>query len=233
MTKQIIRSWFIALLITSTTVPAVLADSSDDSWEGFNRAMFSFNEGLDKYALKPAAQGYKAVMPDIAEKGVSNFFSNLADIGNFINNLLQFKLNAAGQDIARLAFNSTVGLGGLIDVASPMGIEKHHEDFGQTLGYWGIGSGPYLVLPFLGPKTLRSGIGTIPDTLLDPVYHVDNDKVRGVLAVTRVLDGRANLLGKDALISGDRYTFIRDAYLQKRQYEIEDGDLEDYDSDNF
>ena len=204
-----------------------------DPWQGFNRAMFSFNDTLDTYALKPVAQGYKAVMPDIAEAGVSNFFDNLADIGTMFNNLLQGKFENAVQDLARVSFNSTFGLAGLIDVATPMGIEKHDEDFGQTLGYWGVNSGPYVVLPFFGPTTVRDGIAKYPDALLDPVYHLDDNGARNAVYLTRVIDSRARLLASEKLISGDKYTFIRDAYLQKREFAINDGRAENYDDSNF
>ena len=204
-----------------------------DPWQGFNRAMFSFNDTLDTYALKPVAQGYKAVMPDIAEAGVSNFFDNLADVGTMFNNLLQGKFENAMQDLARVSFNSTFGLAGLIDVATPMGIEKHDEDFGQTLGYWGVNSGPYVVLPFFGPTTVRDGIAKYPDALLDPVYHLDDNGARNAVYLTRVIDSRARLLASEKLISGDKYTFIRDAYLQKREFAINDGRAENYDDSNF
>jgi phospholipid-binding lipoprotein MlaA len=195
--------------------------------------MFSFNDGLDTYALKPVSQGYKAVMPDIAETGVNNFFENLADVGTLLNNLLQGKFSNATEDFARIAFNSTFGLAGLIDVATPMGIEKHDEDFGQTFGYWGVDSGPYLVLPFFGPATVRDGIGMVPDFLVDPVRQLDDNGARNALYVTRIIDGRAQLLEAEKLISGDKYTFIRDAYLQKRAFSIVDGDGENYDESNF
>ena len=213
--------------------PVVANDAEVDPWAGFNRSMHSFNDGLDSYVLKPAAQGYKAVMPDLAEKGVNNFFGNLSDVGTMINNVLQGKFEQAGSDLARVAFNSTFGLGGLIDVSTSMGIEKHDEDFGQTLGYWGVQSGPYLVLPFLGPTTVRDGIGLIPDSLVDPVMHVDDNGARNALYITRAIDQRANLLEAEKLISGDKYIFIRDAYLQKRKSLIADGEIEDYDDSNF
>lgn len=225
---------FVAGLLSASISSAAVAEEINvDPWEGFNRAMFNFNDGLDTYALKPVAKGYKAVMPDMAEEGVSNFFGNLSDIGTMINNLLQGKFEHAGQDLARVTFNSTIGLAGLIDVATPMGIEKHDEDFGQTFGYWGAGSGPYLVLPFFGPTTVRDGIGMVPDTLTDPVYHVDDNGARNALYLTRVVDGRARLLESEKLISGDKYTFIRDAYLQKREFAIADGNAENYDDSNF
>lgn len=232
------KSKLCGLLVAGTVSmmlaqPVVADEVNVDPWEGFNRAMFSFNDGLDTYALKPVSQGYKAVMPDMAEKGVSNFFENLADVGTMINNLLQGKFENAGQDLARISFNSTFGLAGLIDVASPMGIEKHEEDFGQTFATWGADSGPYLVLPFFGPATVRDGLGMIPDSLVDPVRHVDDNGARNALYVTRVIDQRAQLLESEKLISGDKYTFIRDAYLQKRAFDIADGDGENYDESNF
>ncbi|WP_349675807.1 VacJ family lipoprotein, partial [Neptuniibacter sp. UBA847] len=146
--KAKMRSLFVAGAVSVMLAQPVIAEEVNvDPWEGFNRVMFGFNDRLDTYALKPISQGYKAVMPDMAETGVSNFFDNLSDVGTLLNNLLQGKFHSAGQDFARVTFNSTLGLAGLIDVATPMGIEKHEEDFGQTFGYWGAESGPYLVLP--------------------------------------------------------------------------------------
>lgn len=226
-----------ALLVGATSLvlshSAIAQEQEVDPWEGFNRAMFSFNDALDTYALKPVTQGYKAVMPDVAEKGVSNFFDNLSDVGTMINNLLQGKIDNAVQDFARVSFNSTFGLAGFIDVATPMGIEKHEEDFGQTLGYWGVDSGPYLVLPFFGPMTVRDGVGKVPDALTDPVYHLDDTGARNALYAVRVIDSRSRLLETEKLISGDKYSFIRDAYLQKREFEIADGEVENYDDSNF
>lgn len=232
--KAKLRGLLVAGTVSMMLAQTVVAEEVNvDPWEGFNRAMFSFNDGLDTYALKPVTQGYKAVMPDMAETGVSNFFDNLSDVGTLINNLLQGKFSSAGQDIARISFNTTFGLGGLIDVATPMGIDKHEEDFGQTFGYWGASSGPYLVLPLFGPATVRDGLGMIPDSLVDPVRYVDDNGARNALYVTRVIDNRAQLLEAEKLISGDKYTFIRDAYLQKRAFSIVDGDGENYDEKNF
>lgn len=208
-------------------------DTNRDPLEGFNRAMFSFNEGVDKYALKPMAQGYRYVMPDIAETGVNNFFSNLGDVRTAVNSLLQGKVENALVDLSRVTFNSTFGVAGFIDVATPMGLEKHDEDFGQTLGYWGLGSGPYLVLPLLGPSSVRDGVGLIPDMALDPVGEVDHVPTRNSLHGLRVLDARVQLMAAEQIISGDKYIFVRDAYLQRRQYLVNDGEVEvDYDS-NF
>lgn len=139
-----------------------------DSLESFNRSIYSFNVGLDKYFLKPIAKGYKAVTPEFVNTSVTNFFSNLGDVGNAVNNLLQFKVNDAINDTERFVFNSTFGFAGLLDVASAAGLEKHNEDFGQTLARWGVGSGPYIMLPFLGPSTIRdAGAQFTIDRLID------------------------------------------------------------------
>ncbi|MFC6668884.1 VacJ family lipoprotein [Marinobacterium aestuariivivens] len=203
-------------------------------WEGFNRAVFQFNDTIDRYALKPAAQGYRFVMPDLAEQGVSNFFDNLGDLGVLANNLLQLKLHDAASDTARITMNTIFGLGGVFDLATPFGLEKHNEDFGQTLGYWGVASGNYLVLPLFGPSTVRDGIGLIPDSYLDPVGEVDHIPTRNSLYGLRLVDTRAGLLKAEEIISGDRYLFIRDAYLQRREYLINDGRVDSqFDADDF
>lgn len=235
MKDKLVKLAAVGLLSVSLAQVSYAEDHGHDvdPWEGFNRVMYSFNSGLDAYALKPVTKGYKAVMPDIAEKGVSNFFGNISDVGTFFNNLFQGKFENAVDDFARVGFNSTFGVLGLIDVATPMGIEKNNEDFGQTLGYWGVESGPYLVLPFFGPSTLRDGLGRIPDTFIDPVYHVDDNDTQAALYVTRVIDTRSRLLEAEKLITGDKYTFVRDAYLQKREFDIADGDVENYDDSNF
>lgn len=203
-----------------------------DPWEGYNRAMFSFNDALDRAILKPVTQGYRFVMPDFAEKGVHNFFENLSDVVTMFNNLLQGKPGEATQDFARVVFNTTVGIGGVFDVATVMGIPKHDEDFGQTLGVWGVESGPYLVLPLLGPSTVRDGLGKVPDMMVDPVTHVDDNQAELGLRVLRLIDTRAQLLEAEKVIAGDRYGFIRDAYLQRRQFEVNDGEVT-FDADDF
>lgn len=214
--------------------PAVAqeAEGKTDPWEGYNRAMFSFNDALDRAILKPVAKGYRFVMPDIAEKGVNNFFENLSDVGTMVNNILQGKPDRAIVDFTRVLVNTTVGIGGLIDVATAMDLPKHDEDFGQTLGVWGLDSGPYLVLPLLGPSSLRDGVGLVPDFMLDPVQQVDDDEVRLALSLVRVIDTRAELLKAEEVISGDRYSFIRDAYMQRREFAVNDGELQ-FDPDDF
>ncbi|WP_371871850.1 MlaA family lipoprotein [Pontibacterium sinense] len=227
---------FVAVLVSGLmmTSPAVLADGHEiDPWEGYNRVMFGFNEGLDKYALKPITLGYKAITPDLVETGVSNFFDNISDVGSLLNNVLQAKFEAAGEDLARVSFNTTFGLGGVLDVATPMGIEEHNEDFGQTLGYWGMSSGPYLVLPLFGPSNVRDTGGLIVDSITSPISNIEDDSARYAVIGLQAIDTRSGLLEAEKLITGDRYTFIRDAYLQRREFSINDGQSEDYDDENF
>ncbi|MEH6627390.1 MAG: VacJ family lipoprotein [Motiliproteus sp.] len=232
LTKFIYGS--LLLLCVSGFASANSGNEAGDPWEGFNRGIFSFNDALDRNILVPVTKGYRFVMPDVAEKGVHNFFENLGDISTFINSLLQGKVDDATQDLARVAFNSTFGLLGVIDVASPMGIDKHDEDFGQTLGYWGVDSGPYLVLPLLGPSNVRDGVSLIPDHYLDPITYFEDSNDRLWLQAIRVVDTRAGLMESEKLISGDRYSFIRDAYLQRREFLVTDGEVgESFDQDNF
>jgi phospholipid-binding lipoprotein MlaA len=197
-----------------------------DPIEGFNRAMFTFNEGLDKAVIKPVAQGYEAALPTPLRTGVSNFFANIADVFISVNNLLQGKPGEAASDFGRVVVNSTFGILGLFDVASDMGMEKHDEDFGQTFGRWGVGDGAYVVLPVLGPRTARDTVGEIFDLKADPVANVDNVPTRNVLLVTRVISDRATLLPADKVIEEaalDKYSYVRDAYLQRRRFKVYDG----------
>ncbi|KHL70170.1 MULTISPECIES: VacJ family lipoprotein [Pseudomonas] len=199
----------------------------DDPWEGFNRSMFAFNETLDTYALKPLAKGYRTVTPDFLETGIGNVFSNVGEVRNLTNNLLQGKLHAAGVDTARLLFNSTFGLLGFFDVATRMGLQRNDEDFGQTLGVWGLGSGPYLVLPFLGPSTVRDGLARFPDSYNGLYTHLDHVRTRNQLLGLDVVDTRASFLDAERLIQGDKYTFLRNVYLQNREFKVRDGMIED------
>lgn len=207
----------------------------DDPWEGFNRKVFAFNEVVDRYALKPAAQGYRFITPDPVETGVGNFFSNLGEIRTTLNSLLQGKGGNAGVSTGRFLINTTVGIGGLFDVATRMDITGREEDFGQTLGAWGVGEGAYLVLPLLGPSTVRDTAGLPVDAYAYPLTYVEDDTVRYSLRALQIIDARAGLLDQEALISGDRYTFIRDAYLQQRRFEVNDGELgeDPFASDEF
>lgn len=206
---------------------------TNDPLEGFNRAMFAFNDTLDTYALKPIAKGYRFVTPDIVERGVSNFFDNLGEVSNVVNNTLQGKFGDAGNDALRFAINSTVGVLGLADVASEFDLPEHDEDFGQTLGVWGVESGPYIVLPLLGPTTARDGAGLVADYYTDPVNYIDDNGDRNAVRLVRLIDTRSRLLASESLISGDKYIFIRDAYLQRRDFAVSDGEVDNYDDSNF
>ena len=207
-----------------------------DPFESYNRAVHAFNEDFDRAIAKPVAQTYQDVMPDWADKGISNFFSNLNDVIVLANDLLQFKFEQAASDTARIVFNTTVGLFGFIDVASHMDLPRHKEDFGQTLGYWGVPAGPYFVLPFLGPSSIRdtAGLG-VNYVYLDPVTnHVEHFNDRGALFVTNFVDTRADYLGASRLLEEaalDPYVYTREAYLQRRQYYVYDGDppMDDFD----
>ncbi len=221
---MLVAAAVVVLTGCATTGPA----DPRDPIEGFNRAMFTFNDTLDRALIKPVAKGYRAIMPSPIDTGITNFFSNLADLGSALNNLLQFKLGRSASDVGRVLVNSTIGILGFIDVASNMNLEKYGEDFGQTFGYWGIGQGPYLVLPFFGPSGVRDGIGLYLDSYTDPVLYVNPVEVRNTLIVLRTIDKRADLLGASDVVEEaalDKYEFMRDAYLQKRESDINDGEI--------
>lgn len=201
--------------------------STPDPWESFNRKIYRFNDAADRYFLTPVAKSYQWITPDIVEKGVSNVFSNILDINTVLNDLLQLKFGQALSDTGRFVLNTTVGLVGVFDVASPLGLEKHNEDFGQTLGYWGVGSGPYIVIPLLGPSDLRDGFGTLIDSQTSIIGEVDHIPTRNQLYALRTIDTRASLFAAEELLSGDKYTFLRDAYLQRREFLVNDGLTED------
>jgi len=212
--------------------PAMAQDTANpDPWERFNRPVFVFNERLDQYLLRPTAKGYQAVMPDPAEKGVSNFFSNLRDANATINAVLQGRPRGAARAGGRFLLNSTVGMLGLFDVASRMGVEPYRTDFGHTLALWGLPSGPYVMVPMLGPRTIRSGTGTIFDAMTSVEVAIDDVRLRNSLVGLELVSGRAKLLKAEDLMSGDRYIFIRDAYLQQRRALVNDGAVEDGFSD--
>jgi len=199
---------------------------TNDPLEGYNRAMYKFNDVVDKGIVKPVSQGYDAVVPDPISRGVSNFFSNLDDFTVIINDLLQFKFKQAYYDSGRFLLNTTVGFAGIFDVATMSGLEKNNEDFGQTLGVWGFDSGAYVVLPFFGPRTVRDSFGLVGDIITDPVTHVEGPGARNALIATRVIDTRANLLKAEKVLDQaalDEYSYIRDAYLQRRENLVYDG----------
>jgi|TARA_R110002111_G_scaffold46721_1_gene84094 phospholipid-binding lipoprotein MlaA len=219
-----------SLLFAALLLPeAVMADSEQgDPLESYNRVMFSFNDKADRWVLKPIAEGYRYVMPDFFERGVSRMFSNLGEVLNVANDLLQGKVGQAGNDGGRLLINSTVGIAGFFDVAKYAGLEKSDgEDFGQTFGAWGVGEGAYVVLPFFGPSTLRDAPSLVLDSVFNPIGDVDHVPTRNQLYGTRVTSARADLLKAEKLVKGDRYTFVRDVYLQRRQFLVNDGEVED------
>ncbi|MCC6534454.1 MAG: VacJ family lipoprotein [Burkholderiales bacterium] len=216
----------VTLIIVAGALSGCAHNNVRDPLEPLNRGVYAFNDVVDNLVLKPAATGYRALLPQIVRTGVSNFFSNLDDITVVINNVLQLKIPQALSDTGRFLINSTVGVLGLIDVATHLGLEKHNEDFGQTLGYWGVGNGPYLVLPFLGPSTLRDGVGRWADWRTDVVLQLDHVRTRNQLWGTRILSNRAHLLDTEKVLDAaaiDRYAFIRDAYLQRRRNLVYDG----------
>jgi phospholipid-binding lipoprotein MlaA len=204
--------------------------ANPDPLEPWNRGVHGLNDALDRALLKPAATAYQDYVPSMVRKGVGNFFSNLEDGWTTINSVLQLKGRAAGESFTRLWVNTLFGLGGVLDVATEMRVPRHNEDFGQTLGHWGVGAGPYLVLPLLGPSTLRDTAALPIDWAGDPLNKQENVRVRNSLFVLGQLDTRAGLLKQEALMEGaafDRYVLIRDAYLQYRRHLVYDGDPPD------
>ncbi len=212
------------LLLLSLTLGGCASNNPKDPFEGFNRSMYSFNDTLDKAVLKPVATGYKAVLPDRAQKMVHNFFSNIDDIFGTANSLLQFKFEQATSDFTRVWVNTIFGVFGLFDVAHKL--EKSNEDFGQTLGYWGVSSGPYLVLPLLGPSSVRDGAGTTVSSYYGVIENIEDIPVRNTLYATSKVDQRVQLLDVETIIEDivvDRYSFIRDAYMMRRLSLVHDG----------
>lgn len=213
---------------------AVAESVPEDPWEGFNRSMFTFNETVDEYGLKPLAQGYDAVTPNFMQKGVSNFFSNLGEVPNVFNNLFQGKWDETASSTFRFIINTTFGIFGLFDVASEMGLKHYEEDFGQTLGYWGVNSGPYLVLPFFGPSTVRDASGMVVDySLYDGLNLYDfNDDQKWIARGINVIQIRAKYLSAERMVFGDRYSFLRDVYIQTREGEVKDLSGDNQESEN-
>jgi len=225
--KRLLALSLVAMMFGCASIPAGVPPSPDDPWESFNRSVFEFNEGLDKYVLKPVVSGYRFVLPEFIREGVYNFFSNYNDIYTALNNLLQGKPDFAFNDLMRVVVNTTIGLGGLIDLATPGGLEKHKEDFGQTFGVWGIPSGPYVVLPFFGPSSVRDTFGTVADLETDYLFkYIPDVGLRNSLTGLRVVNARNTYYEAGDLLDGaaiDKYSFLRDAYIQRRKYQINEG----------
>lgn len=219
---------FASLLFSGcATVSPQPEESNIDPWEGFNRGVYKFNEKFDRYLMKPVAKGYDKVVPGDVDRGITNFFSNLDDVLVILNDLFQLKFGQAAHDVSRFMWNSTVGVFGLFDVATPLGLEKHDEDFGQTLGYWGLEPGPYLVLPFFGPSNVRDGVGRLSDWQLDPTFNwFEPESTQWGLFVLDKVDARSDLLRTTRMLEAgalDPYVFTRDFYLQYRQNLVYDG----------
>lgn len=217
----------LCLCVGVALVPMAAQAADEDPWEGVNRVIFRFNDTLDTYALKPLAQGYQFVTPQFLEDGIHNMFNNIGDVRNFANDVLQAKPHAAGVDTARLLLNTTLGVAGFFDVGTKMGLQRNDEDFGQTLGHWGVPSGPYVVLPLFGPSTVRDGLAKYPDTYDAPYRYMNDIPARNTIQGVGIVDTRASLLSAEKLILGDKYVFIRNAYLQNREFKVKDGKVKD------
>ncbi|MEO7391877.1 MAG: VacJ family lipoprotein [Ramlibacter sp.] len=221
--RQAVLAWLFAGAATLAGCASVPNPNPRDPFESFNRGVMQFNEGADALVLKPAATVYKRAIPPLARTGVSNFFGNLGDAWSFVNSVLQLKMQNAAENFMRLNVNTFFGLGGILDIASEFNIERHKEDFGQTLGRWGVPPGPYVVLPLLGPSTLRDTLALPIDRKADPISYVDPASARNSLYALRAVDVRSNLLRLGSVIDEaalDKYSFTRDAYLQRRSSEI-------------
>jgi phospholipid-binding lipoprotein MlaA len=225
--KQAILLGSVVSMVGCASIPAGSERSPQDPWEPFNRSVFEFNEGLDTYLLKPVVAGYRFVLPEFVRDGIYNFFSNYNDIYTALYNLLQGKPDYAFNDFMRVVVNTTMGLGGLIDLATPGGLEKHKEDWGQTLGVWGVPSGPYVVLPFFGPSNVRDTFGTVADLESDYLFRLLPDvALRNSITGLRVVNARNTYYEAGDLLDGaaiDKYSFVRDAYIQRRAYQINEG----------
>jgi phospholipid-binding lipoprotein MlaA len=229
-TQRSLRRSAIAGVIGLCVSFSVLAQTPDP-WQDVNERVFAFNDFFDRVLVRPIAITYTTFLPRPVRQGIGNFFSNIDDINVFANDLLQLKFNDALSDSGRFALNTTVGLGGLLDVASRFGLEKNEEDFGQTLGRWGVGSGPYMVLPVFGTSNVRDSVGLVLDTLFNPIQYYDERAGRWTLFVVREIDTRSSLLALDELVGGDKYLFFREAYVQRREYLVKDGQITDRFSD--
>ena len=218
MNLKKITSFFLLLFLSTIAV------GEDDPFEEYNRKVWAFNEFLDDNFAKPTAEIYTSLTPDFIEVGITNFFRNLNELDNTANQLLQGKPLLAINDFSRFLINSTIGLGGFIDVGSRFGLERHDEDFGQTLGVWGVGSGPFLMIPLYGPSTPRGLAGRSVSSVLSGTFAIEETDVRIGITALDALETRARYLEVETLIIGDRYSFIRDSYMQYQEFESSDGE---------
>lgn len=226
--KKLIAQLGYIILLAISGGCATTAKDPQDPLQGWNRGVQIFNDKFDDYAMKPIAKGYQWITPSFVDRGVSNFFSNINDIGVTVNDLLQFKISQTGMDGSRFIVNTVAGVAGFIDVAATMDLPKHNEDFDQTLGVWGVPTGPYLVLPFLGPSSPRGVGGLIGDGVMNPITYFLGTGVAGGLFVFNGVDQRADNLANEKVASEaavDRYAFFKSAYFQQREYLIHDGNV--------
>jgi len=227
VTKRLHRGCQVLVIsILLFSVPAVQAQTNDP-WRNTNEIIFRWNDYFDQLLVRPVAATYTIFIPAAARQGIGNFFNNINDINVFVNDLLQMKFDAALSDSQRLVINSSVGILGVFDLASGMGFRKNEEDFGQTLAWWGFGTGPYVMLPVFGASNVRDSFGLVLDTLFNPIQYHDEASLRASLFLLEEADSRAGLLALDELISGNRYLFVREAYAQRREYLVNDGVVED------
>lgn len=236
-----LRMILVICLVANFAACASLGGRGDprDPFEGLNRSISSFNDTMDKTLFNRISRFYQTITPDFVDQGVTNFFSNINDVIVIVNDILQFKLGQAFSDITRLVFNSTLGLGGLMDVSTGMGFPKHDQDFGQTLAKWGFGSGPYVVIPFLGPSTVRDAVGyAVASTVVTPLAYINDTEVYAGLMSLNYVDFKADMLSAQRLIGDtavDKYEFIKNAYLNMRDNQIhgrKQDSLEGYDLDD-
>ncbi len=227
----IVLALLFSLSVTAETEEDTFVDP--DPWVKLNRGTHNFNDFLDTRLLRPVAVGYKKILPRFARTGVNNFFSNLRDVDDAINNILQGKLGAGLSDVGRILVNTTIGIGGLFDPATPMGMLDHEEDFGQTFAVWGVPTGPYFVIPGLGPSTVRDGVGRILDGFAYPLLYLSPKSHRYGLYTLEFVQDRTDLLSLDGVVFGDKYIFYRDAYTQRREFLVNDGEVSDPFADDF
>ncbi len=235
-----INKQIIAMTVASLIVITGCSSSNSDKslLESYNRGMYKTNRTIDKYTLKPITKGYQAITPDPVEKGVTNFFKNIAEINTFANSLLQGKLKNAGLSSSRFVWNTTLGVAGIFDVATGMGIQANKEDLGQTFRYWGVPTGPYVVLPLWGPSTITDGIGLVGDYYMSPLSKLDWEKNKPLLGVTAIqlLDTRSKYIELEKMLetaTTDEYTFVKNAFLQRRESLTRDGEADQSVEDEF
>ena len=217
--------WALLLLCIFGIAPAQA--QTNDPWKNTNERVFKLNDYFDRIVVRPVSVAYTTFTPRIARQGIRNIFGNIDDINVLVNDLLQLKFDAALKDSGRLLVNTTLGMGGILDLASGYGLYKNEEDFGQTLGRWGVAAGPYVMLPVFGASNVRDSFGLVLDTLFNPIQYHEDESLRLALFLVRETDSRSGRLALDELITGDRYLFVREAYVQRREYLVTDGQVED------